>query len=499
MKHTIKILFLTIMPLFLQMCSPTLPKEASTINKSAKIEPDYTNLTIPVNIAPLNFNINEKGEKFVTRFYDSNGHELIVGGRTLDINEDKWHELLKSAQGGTLSADIYAKREGRWYKFSPINYLVAEEIDPYISYRYIEPLYLNYKVLNICQRNLENFEEKDIYNNSAFLDVEGDRQCINCHSYQDYNREGKMQMHVRVKHPGTLIVQDGKIEKVNLKVGDIFTAGAYPSWHPSMPIIAYSINDTWQHFHSVNSNKVEVQDAKSGLILYEIDNNTVRIIDDSPTELETFPYWSPDGNTLYYVSANIPLMTPEEMANYRIDNYKDIKYNLYKRAFDKDSRTFGPIDTVYNAAALGKSATFPRESPDGRFLLFTVGEYGTFHAFHHDADLYIMDLATGESKPLDTVNSDDTDSYHSWSSNGRWVIFTSRRDNGSFTRLYLTHFDENGNASKPFIVPQKSPFANDLLFKSFNVPEFMVKPVEVTRSQWIEAVESDPKDANFKK
>ena len=495
--HTLRCGAIAVVALTLQMCAPSVPQSAQSTGQQPKIEPDYTDLTIPVNIAPLNFAIDEKGDEYVTRFSTKGGAELVAGGKVLDIDVDKWHELLASAKGDTVYAEVYARQNGSWRKYAPIKYCVAEEIDPYISYRHIEPLYLNYETIRICQRCLENFDVSDIYSNNAYLNVEGKRQCVNCHSYQDYNKTGKMQMHIRVERPGTLIVNDGKVKKVNLKVGKAFSAGAYPSWHPTLPLIAYSINDTWQHFHSVDNNKVEVQDAASDIILYDTEKNLMKMVTETDTAFETFPYWSPDGKDLYYVGAPMPNMPKEELDKYRINNYKDVKYNLYKKRYNPETGEFGPTDSVFMASSIGKSATFPRIRPDGRFMVFTMGEYGTFHNFHHDADLYMMDMASGKWWPMDEINSEDTESYHSWSSNGKWMIFSSRRGGGSYTRFYLTHIDENGHASKPMILPQQSPFSDSMLFKSYNVPEFMAKPVEITRKQWIDAVDSDPVDANF--
>jgi hypothetical protein len=84
-----------------------------------------------------------------------------------------------------------------------------------------------------------------------------------------------------------------------------------------------------------------------------------------------------------------------------------------------------------------------------------------------------MDLSTGDVSPADALNSDDADSYHSWSSNGRWVLFSSRRLDGRYTRLFLAHFDGEGNFGKPFLLPQKKYSHNVLRLKSYNVPEFV--------------------------
>lgn len=486
--------------LALVSCSgPKAPADSMPAGRAPRISPDYAGIDIPANIAPLNFCIDEPGTDFVTRFYTDAGDELLAGGKAIDIDVDAWHALLAKAQGGFLHADVYAKKDGRWMRFDPIEYTVADSIDPYISYRYLEPLYVNYEVMRICQRNLENFDESEIYNNCGFLSPEGDRQCVNCHSYQDYNRTGNMQLHLRVTKPGTVIVRDGKPVKVNLKSDSaLWSVGQYPSWHPTEPLIAYSINDTWQHFHSTHPNKVEVQDGASDLILYDVDANTVQYIAHTNDQLETFPYWSPDGKWLYYASASVPAMTQEQMANYRMDNYRDIKYSILRRPFDAASRSFGPVDTVFDAPAIGMSATFPRINPaDPRYLLFTMGEFGTFHNFHADADLYILDLQTGQVQPASALNSIQAESYHSYSSNGQWVIFSSKRENGSYTRLYIARALPGGQFSKPFLLPQRSPFAGDLLFKSYNVPEFMAAPVTVPRSAWTDAVSAPALPATY--
>ena len=87
----------------------------------------------------------------------------------------------------------------------------------------------------------------------------------------------------------------------------------------------------------------------------------------------------------------------------------------------------------------------------------------------------------GESaQPLDEANSDDTESYHSWSSNGRWVVFSSRRYDGTFTRPFFTHIDKQGHATKPFELPTKDPDRHRQLLKSYNVPEFMRGPVSLS-------------------
>lgn len=134
-------------------------------------------------------------------------------------------------------------------------------------------------------------------------------------------------------------------------------------------------------------------------------------------------------------------------------DFKSVKYSLCSISFDPETRRFGhQVDTLYSSeqatvqitGAEHKSASFPRVSPDGKQLVFTLSEYGNFSIWHKDADLYRIDLDSGVMHRMDEVNSNDVESYHSWSSNSRWLVFSSRRIDGLYTRPYLVHIDENG-------------------------------------------------------
>jgi hypothetical protein len=91
----------------------------------------------------------------------------------------------------------------------------------------------------------------------------------------------------------------------------------------------------------------------------------------------------------------------------------------------------------------------------------------------------MMDLNTKEACAANELNSDDTESYHSWSSNGRWVVFSSRRYDGVFTRPFIAHIDSNGHGSKPFELPMADPDRHRQLMKSYNVPELMSGSVDL--------------------
>ena len=160
--------------------------------------------------------------------------------------------------------------------------------------------------------------------------------------------------------------------------------------------------------------------------------------------------------------------------------------------FDPETGQFGSsVDTLFNAAALDQTVSFPRPSYDGRFIVYTRFNYGNFSIWHPEADLWLYDTQSGTNQPLEALNSNQTESYHSWSSNSRWIVFSSRRVNGLYTMPFIAHIDADGNAGKPFLLPQEDPDFYDMTFYSFNVPEFISQPVNLNLNQLEDAVSDE--------
>lgn len=494
-KHRI-ILSLFLGAALLAGCTATVPEQYTEVRDYPVIYPDYRNITIPYNIAPLNVAYEMEGKVFITEL-KVDEQSLVMKGKQTDWNLKKWQNFLAAAKGESVTLNAYVQTDKGWVKYRPIKWRVAEEpIDPYISYRIIAPSYVTYEDLSIRQRELGTFDEQMIYNN-MLLSTDKDGQCINCHSYKNYKTDN-MQFHARQHKGGTLLVTPDEVKKINLKTDSTISAGVYPAWHPTHNFIAYSINDTGQSFHTKKNNKIEVQDLKSDLILYDIDQNEVSFIEHDTLEWEVFPTWAPDGKMLYYCSAHMEIQDYSQREREIIDRYKEFQYNIYRKPFDPETKTFGPSELVLDAKAMGQSATFPRISPDGRYLLFGMGEYGCFHIWHKDADLYLIDLETMQLRNVKEVNSSDVESYHAWSSNGRWMLFTSRRDDGGYTHLYIAYFDKQGKAYKPFILPQRDPYFYNDYYKSYNVPEFMVEPVTITPQEFARYLDTNAQSVKFR-
>ena len=467
-RNTILPFYLFTFLLFFAACTETV-SDARQENVQPQIYPDYPGVTIPVNIAPLCFSMADETAQCIDAVItDSHGHNLhSQGEESVDFDLDDWHTLLSQNRGDSLSVTVSAKFDDGWHTYRPFSiYVSADSIDYGICYRLIEPGYEVWSKMGIYERDLSSFDERPLIENTQF---EG---CVNCHSFNRGN-PADMSLHIRGPHGATLLRHDDSpLIAYNTKTDQTLGLCVYPYWHPSGHYIAYSTNTTRQLFHSADSSRIEVFDEASDLQVYDVEKNELLL---SPllkqdSIYETFPVFSADGRSLYFCSASA---LPE--GSLKLDS---IHYNLCRIDFDPATGTFGNrIDTIVDAASQHKSVSFPRPSYDGRFLCYTLSDYGQFSIWHHEADLWLLDLATGESRPMTEANSDDTESFHNWSTNSRWLVLSSRRDDGLFTRPYFCHVDADGTVSKAFMLPQRNPrrFYRERFF-SFNVPEFIICP-----------------------
>ncbi len=327
------IIYSLLFSMMLASCGkPKIPQNFWEKDEFPTIYPDYVNVTIPVNIAPLTFQIDGKADDVVVRL-KAGENEVICGGLKIQPDAEDWKQLVETAKGGSVSVEVFVEDNDNWTRYKPFNiYVSPDSIDPYISYRLIPPSYVTYEELTINQRCLENYDERVIYDN--MICSEGSQgQCVNCHNYQQYN-PARMQFHARQNMGGTVVAYDGTIKKIGMKNDSILSAGVYPTWHPWLKLIVYSTNKTGQIFHSVNPNKIEVFDSESDLIAYDVEKNEVTNIENSPSEMECYPFWSPDGKTLYYCSAHFEYTdTVTDKGKEFITRTQEAKYNLYKKSF----------------------------------------------------------------------------------------------------------------------------------------------------------------------
>lgn len=468
------------------------PQISGDIGVQPDIFPDYRDVTVPVNISPMNFEmLSDEGLRWRVVIRGVSDSLIIRSDDGLiSFRMGQWRRLLQDNAGGQLSVEVLEKREDGWYAYLPfIVHISEDEIDPYIAYRLIPPGYSLWREMSIRQRNLETFREKTIYSNT-----QGKGNCVNCHSFCDRDPD-RMLFHMRAELAGTYIFRDGMQEKLDTKTDQTISALVYPYWHPSGKFVTFSVNRTNQLLHTTDPNRIEVFDEASDVTVYDIDNHQIVTSDllSSESSFETFPTFSPDGRSLYFCSSKAVDPMPER--------YKDVRYSLCRIAFDPETCSFGSkVDTLYNAETRGGSVSFPRISPDGRHLVFTLSGYGNFSIWHKDADLYVADLQAGTVKPMTALNSDDVESYHSWSSDSRWMVFSSRRDDGHYTKPYISYVDAEGNAHKPFLLPQKDPknYYGMLMF-SYNIPEFVSDRIDLDGREIVKLTKTEEIKTGYKR
>lgn len=443
-------------------CNPSTKQLPYYLNQTL-IYPDYSDVVLPPNIVPIKFRVNKTDAQKVKAVFQYLENQFSVESQNKDVelNDKQWKQLCE--EPGEVHVDLFEWKDNQWSKYSDFQFKVASDlINTHISYRLIAPGYELWSKMGLYQRDLTSYDEKPIYENTYNED-----KCVNCHMPNQADNKAFV-FHVRSKDGGTFIYQNGALSKVNGAVMDKQRkAFVHSAWHPSGRYIAFSMNNTKQIIHSSSTNRVEVTDLESDIVFYDVAKNETLCFDAlaSDKAFETFPCFSPDGKTLYFATA--PAVSFP-------DSIDKIRYSICAVDIDfKEGKLVGNIDTLYNALEMGKSASMPRISPSGAILAYTVADYGNLMIWHREADLELYDLKQQRLLDVKKLNSEDTESYHSWSSNGRWLMFSSRRFDGLYTRPFIAYVSENGEVGKPFPLPQEDLTHYHNFEMSYSLPEFM--------------------------
>ncbi|GAB1370685.1 hypothetical protein MASR1M45_07460 [Candidatus Kapaibacterium sp.] len=194
---------------------------------------------------------------------------------------------------------------------------------------------------------------------------------------------------------------------------------------------------------------------------------------DNPNICQSNPTWSPDGKSVLFTKSplyKIPdsesfkeAILPVELAKDFIEGKQDYKYDIYHVPFNDGKG--GEAKPLLGASNNGMSNFFPKYSPDGKWIVFCQSE--NFMLLQPDAKLYIIPSQGGTPRLMNCNNLGTMNSWHSWSPNGKWMVFSSKAG-GPYTQLYLTYIDEQGNDYPPVLL-------ENMLIKNraANIPEFI--------------------------
>lgn len=441
------------------------------VPRPPRLRPDYADIVIPPNLAPLNFIVEEPGQAFAVRIRGRRGTAIEITRRTASIRIPlrPWRALLATNADGPLYFDVFARAaDGTWQCFSPVTNRVAREpCESTLVYRLLQPIYNFYSEIGIYQRDLESFRQTPVLENRDL-----GHGCLNCHTTLNRDPETFV-LHIRGQ-PGPqpmILARSNTVTRVNY-------TGGYLAWHPSGELLAFSRNKLSLFFHMLGETR-DVFDAESNLAVYWLRSNVVVQPPPiaRPDRQETWPAWAPDGRHLYFCAA----------PKLRLERFRQVRYDLLRVSFDVERNAWGEPETLVSAGETGLSAAQPRVSPDGRWLLYTLCRYSHFPIYQPGSDLYVLDLHTRASRRLE-INSDQADSWHCWSGNSHWVVFSSKRGNGVFARPHFTYVDERGTFHKPFVLPQEDPAFYDACLQTFNLPEFVAGPVRISPARLARAV-----------
>jgi len=458
------------------------------VGREPVIEPDYSDVIIPPNIAPLNFIILENRKCFKISATSSNGTQLFIKSTDgiVRFPQKSWKKLLAGSIGGKIKIEVLSEDKKKSVKkYDPVYLNVAQEpVDPFLCYRLLYPGYESWSEMKIVQRSTETFKESSLFENQLLED-----NCVNCHAFKQNNPD-RFLLHVRGSLAGTYFVNGKEVTRTELRTQNMFANAVYPSWHPAGRYVAFSSNKIMQAVHMRPEKNIETYDVSASLVIYDIEKNEMSGCgeNDSVKYMETFPCWSPGGDFLYYCRTI--------KATMRFD-YRQVKYDLVRKSFDPVSGAFGKAEVVFDALAINKSVSFPVISPDGQFLVFTLHDYGTFSIWHKEADLYLLNLQNRNVDRLN-LNSNEAESYHAWSSNGKWLVFSSKRGDGLTARPYIAYFGSPDNIGKPFILPQKDPTLYKRMEKTYNRPEFITGKIKVGPRNFARASKNEPVKAVWK-
>ncbi len=462
-------------------------REAKEQEALPRMYPDYADVTIPYNIAPLNFKVQGEPEAVVAEVRAGNGTSIRVSGKDVRIPLKKWKRLLEANKGKDLEVKVYARWDDGWKGYPVFRWTVSERaIDPYLTYRLIEPGYFTVNRMGLYYRNIENFEEKAMIDNHP-----AEMGCVNCHAFcqGDPNR---MLFHARDKNPGTYLYADGELVKLNTKAGPMKWPAVYPFWHPGGNYVAFSINPLRLNFYSGKDAVKELYDLQADVMVYDVRTRTVLTTPQLYDEKvhNNYPVFSPDGKRLFYCTDSLPEGDPKITT-------PELKLSLCAVDFDAETGKLGTrIDTLVSSDKTGKSIIHPRISPDGKYVVYTQLDYGSFY-YYKAAELGIYNMETGEHRLLSEINSSEMEGYHSWSSGGGWMVFSSQRFDGYYSLPWFTFVDENGRASKPFVLPQENPDHYTFMVQAYNVPELLKSPIPIGMYDIMEAAESEALPSQF--
>ena len=290
-------MWLPLAVLLLLLCSCGRRAEVRPVGPGTDREgpmfPDYREVTVPCNIAPLNFYYTASGRCETT--FSAGSVSFTLRGREVVWKEKRWKELAAAAAGGEIS--VVSRAGGEEFRWTIR--VSADPIDPYLTYRLIEPGFEVWDDLEIVERSLEGFGTRVI---SDWRHT-GNR-CMNCHIHAQGRGDLSM-FYLRGEGGGAILQRDGRLRKLTLRDSAMISPTVYGEIHPSGRYGVFSTNIIIPAMHPTQGRRMEVYDTASDLVVADFDRNRMLTFPETARAdvFETFPVFSADGRYVYYCAA----------------------------------------------------------------------------------------------------------------------------------------------------------------------------------------------------
>jgi len=320
--------------------------------------------------------------------------------------------------------------------------------------------------------------------------------CANCHSFSAGGRDLALDIDGPTGDKGAYGIVPIQ-PNVVIDSAQVMTWSSFPDKPPGHKTLGFlsRIRPDGRHVVSTVNEQIYVvnfPDFRFGQVFYPTrgilafytrETGEIRALPgaDDPRYVHCDPVWTPDGETIVFARAEARDAYPagRPLAKYAGDpNETPIQYDLYRMPFGEGRG--GVAELIAGASANGMSNTFPKVSPDGKWIVFTQCKNGQL--MRPDGKLWIVPFAGGTPRRM-RCNTSLMNSWHSFSPNGRWLVFSSKV-NTPYTQMFLTHIDGNGDDSPPILI-ENSTAAN----RAVNIPEFVDTPYDNLVSIQVPAVD----------
>lgn len=309
--------------------------------------------------------------------------------------------------------------------------------------------------------------------------------CANCHSFSADGKFLAMDLDGPTGDKGAYfispIARQMVVKKENVMSWNSFegkpethnTLGFLSQISPDGEYVVSTVNEALYVSNFLDFKFLQVFYPTRGILAYySMKTGNIKALPgaDDPQYVHCDGVWSPDGKYIVFARARAmaPYRKDQEMAKYANDPAEtQIRYDLYR--LDFNSGRGGTPVPIEGASQNGMSNSFPKISPDGKWIVFVKSKNGQL--MRPDGRLWIVPAGGGKAREM-TCNTWRMNSWHSFSPNGKWMVFSSKA-NTPYTQMFLTHIDANGNDSPSILIPNST--ADN---RAVNIPEFANIPYE---------------------